>query len=565
MYYKEADPDCTFYGYLKADGAHVDQGKGDGGGSNGIGKMASFNYSKISTVLVSSHSIEDEQKIFQGATILCTHYANNKSGEKTLYYGGGFYDCNEGEAVTNESVIPQSFIRTKYGTDIIIVGVDDDEGAIIKAYDEIKKNVLLNFWPAIDEGTLIVQIGETIINASNLETSIRESFCETIETDIHYKNPLPYYLAVKGSQQGNEDCKKYGDNDEELGLAKHPTLGHVQLFIMKNKGSKDRIIATRKPLMVIQPINKRSSYGYSAVVFCDDENGNKYLSNAEGPAHNKWDVTGMEDDDSYTEQDCHNSKKAIDELSNYIQSCVLNFFASDIDKELDIEGLSDLLSSYGKNASKSGAMTTNVKSILKAKNKISVKPIDHTSENSGRLTDDEENTELFGGDNNTGDENDPNYKKKQLILDDKDKDKDREKDNDKDKEQKSNKTSEANNNAIEGDEINTKELINCDPIPMSIKRDGRIICRLKFKLPKEIKRGSVEIYVATADGKLKKSGNDTANIQRIEWAEVNGKPAEIDNNKIVDVSLAEGDNIVDFRFPTNNRYRLIIEIYSHKI
>lgn len=571
MYYEKDNPDCTFYGYLKADGAHVDQGHGDGGGSNGIGKMASFNYSKLATVLVSSRYTTNSQNIFQGATILCSHFANNDNGERTLYYGGGFYDCNGGEAVVEKDRIPSSLLRSQDGTDIIIVGVDNKEDAIQREYEEIKKNVLLNFWPAIDNGTLIVQVGDVVIDSKNLGKLLENTFHDRIDLDTNYANPLPYYLAVKGAQGGNEDCRMYGEDDEELGLTKHSTLGHVNLYIMRNKGSKDRIVATRKPLMVIQPFNKRSAYGYSAVVFCDDENGNKYLSNSEGPAHNKWDATGMQDDNSYTVEDYQHSKKAIEELDIYIKECVLNFFASDISDECNIEGLSDLLSSYGKKASKYGTMTTNLKKFMKQKNKVKSTPIEHVIEKGGELSEEENGEEdtLHGGENWDGSENDPEYKKPKQKEDndqeeDNNNDDDSNGDNNNDKAERRESTSNPDMPAVVGNKSDVRELIDCNPKTMSFKQKGRVVCRLKLNMPKTIEKADIDVYVATADGKLQKKGNDTANVQRLEWAEVNSVEAEIEKNVIKNISLQKGDNIIDFRFPTNNRYRLITEIYSVK-
>lgn len=569
MYYEKDNPDCTFYGYLKADGAHVDQGHGDGGGSNGIGKMASFNYSKLATVLVSSRYTNNSQDIFQGATILCSHFANNEEGVRTLYYGGGFYDCNGGEAVVEKERIPSSLMRSQDGTDIIIVGVDNNDDIIQKEYEEIKKNVMLNFWPAIDNGTLIVQVGDVVIDSKSIGKLMNDTFHDKVDLETNYANPLPYYLAVKGAQDGNEDCRIYGEDDEELGLSKHPILGHVNLFIMRNKGSKDRIIATRKPLMVIQPFNKRSAYGYSAVVFCDDENGNKYLSNAEGPAHNKWDATGMQDDNSYTVEDYQHSKKAIEELDIYIKECVLNFFASDISDECNIEGLSDLLSSYGKKASKSGVMTTNLKKLMKQKNKVRSTPIEHVMENSGELSSDENGEEgfLHGGDNKEGDEKDPDYNKpdQKENSDNNKKDENKEDgDNNKDKSEKNETTSNPDKEAVEGNKIDVREFIDCNPKTMSFRQKGRVVCRLKLNMPKTVEKADIDVYVATADGKLQKKGNDSANVQRLEWAEVNGVEALIEKNVIKNISLQKGENIIDFRFPTNNRYRLITEIYSVK-
>lgn len=552
MVYEKDNPDCSFYGYLLADGAHVDHGDNDGGGSYGIGKMASFQLSKLNTVLVSTHNQEKGQYVFQGATILCTHKVLNEKRENSKYPAGGFYDCNGGEPATDKDDIPANFVREEFGTDIIIVGVEDDENYKTEACNDIVKNVLINFWPAIHDGVLEVTVGDTLLNAGKLNEKIVSVFSSTKDDDAEYSNPLPYYLAVKGVENGDNDCRKYGDDDDELELPKHPTLGHVQLYIKKNKDSRDRIIATRKPRMVIQAFNKRSSYGYSAVVICDDEEGNKLLRLAEPPAHNRWDARHKEGEDG------EKVRRAINELMNYINKCVEHFFASDKGDECDIEGLSELLKSHGEKSSKSGAWTSKIKRYTKTKKKIKPQSIPH---NTPEGSEEHEDGDFRGGEGG-GNEDNPKVTPDSTPVDppiphpvippiDP-------------PEPTDTPTINPTTPIQSGGTENIEETIMCDRwLPYSTFEDDVRVCHIKLKMPKAVENGTIYVYVASADGRLKKSGSDKTNMLRLIWAKVNGESAEVSENAIRHISLNEGNNVIDFRFPNDNAYKLSIEIKSH--
>lgn len=556
---------CSFYGYLIADGAHVDHGHNDGGGSKGIGKMACFNMSKLNTVVVSSYNPRYEQRVFQGATILCSH-SIEKEDEIINFPAGGFYDCHGGIPVTEDEFIPGSLKRSEknYGSDIYVVGVDNSEEAIRKTYDEIKKAVLINYWPAILNGTLEVRIGDDCIKQKNIDEKIKESFNDEVQEGEKYYNPLPFYLAVKGSELGDEGCKKYGDEDDILKLPSHPTLGHVNFYIKKSKKVKDMIICVRKPRMIVHTIAKRTAYGYSAVLICDDEAGNDILRKTEGAAHNAWDADSMQGEEGVA------ARRALREMAAYINACVLNFFSSESGDGCDLEGISELLRMRGESESKTGAWTTKIKQLTKEKKKVRVQPIvpevmQPSEEAEPNEVPDYETTEEGGegggsgpgpnpapnpgpgphpGPNpgpfpgpfpgpNPGPEPTPTPVDVPSIT-----------------------------TTDKGEEGESDEVIDdCRCTPMAFFKNGELVCRLKLEMKNTYENATITVFVASSDGKLKRNGSDRTNILNISWAEVNGVPVEsIIENSIKNILLNAGKNVIDFKFPNNNRYKIIIEV-----
>lgn len=271
MYY-DGGTSSPFYAFLRASGVSA---KNTGaGGSFGFGKGAYFALSPIKTVIVSSKDTFGKV-FFEGATRLTTH--KNAEGEKISAFG--FYDNNSGNPTVDEELIPDLFLREEPGTDVNIIGLWD-------AKDQKRlmiRSVLNNFWLAIYKESLIVQIGDVIINKDNIETITDDYFEGQAENgspnNIEAWNPKSYLKAVKYA--GSNDQFKMFEDDL-------PTVGKVQLFFYLEKGLPNRISYFRKPKMVVYKKTDRKVNGYSAVFVCADDRGNELLRLMENPAHNEW-------------------------------------------------------------------------------------------------------------------------------------------------------------------------------------------------------------------------------------------------------------------------------------
>ena len=149
MDYVEGETDKTFYAFVRAAGVSVKQDDGSGG-SFGFGKGAFFVMSPINTIVVSTMN-SDNQCFFEGVSRLCTQKINGE-----YYSHMGFYDNNGGLPVSDPERIPIPFRRKEPGTGISIMGVQSSEWNGMK--DELVKEVLRNFFVAIQEEKLVVVI-----------------------------------------------------------------------------------------------------------------------------------------------------------------------------------------------------------------------------------------------------------------------------------------------------------------------------------------------------------------------------------------------------------------------
>lgn len=294
MSYEESDTRSPFYAFLRAGGVSA---KSQGaGGSFGFGKGAYYTLSPIKT--------NTNKVFFEGSTILTTH--KNENGDKLTAYG--YYDNNEGEPTNEEDKIPDIFKRSEKGTDINIIGLWDEK----RRKKIMIKSVLNNFWLAINDNKLIVQIDDVIINNNNLSQILDEYFVGQYEsgapTEIESWNPKSYFKAVKHA--GRSDQFRVFDGHLEV-------LGKVKLYVYLEKGLPNRTSHFRKPRMVVFKRTNRKVIGYSAVFVCESERGNEILRLMENPAHNEW----RKENHPKKEGKIHKSaRKAEMEISNFINA-----------------------------------------------------------------------------------------------------------------------------------------------------------------------------------------------------------------------------------------------------
>ena len=326
MNYRPDDTESTFYAFVRSIGVTV-KSDASSGGSFGFGKSAYFMMSPIHTVLVSTRTI-DQKTYFEGAATLCTHYYTGDDGIETKYQHYGYYDNNNGEGpISNPENIPSKFLREEVGTDIYIVGVDGSERAKIIAISEMIESTLRNFWMAIYERKLIVEIEDYIINHETLDLYMERCFPETLDKvrSGEMYNPRPYYEAVKRS----------GETKNFIRIRKTlPNLGNVELYIHKNKDARDGVIHLRKQRMFIfRARHYSSSYGYYAVFVCTDPYGNKLLQSIEDPSHRKWE----------SGRNRQYGNVITKELKDFIDEALQEVFVSSNKGPLGITGLEEYL------------------------------------------------------------------------------------------------------------------------------------------------------------------------------------------------------------------------------
>jgi hypothetical protein len=239
------------------------------------------------------------------------------------------YGLAFGIPVTAPELVPDIFRRSERGTDIYIMGFHQERDW----KDNLLKSVLNNFWLAILEQKLIVEVDDTILQYTNLEEVIRSFYKETDpDGGIHapeWWNPYPYYKAVKYDQGPHA---KYFQ--EML-----PVLGQVKLWIYLKEGLPNRTVYMRSPRMTVYKKTDNRGADYAAVFLCDNERGNEILRQMETPQHNEWKK------DYYLENDQPHpdARRAEAEIRSFMNRCLSRLVLTEAGQSQKITGLEEYL------------------------------------------------------------------------------------------------------------------------------------------------------------------------------------------------------------------------------
>ncbi|MCQ2243580.1 MAG: hypothetical protein MJZ32_04915 [Bacteroidaceae bacterium] len=313
MEYFEEKNNGTFASFVRSLGKNDKRSKGSAG-SNGVGKGAYIQLSQYNALIVSSRS--ETQTLFEGNMLTVSHYVGD-----TAYFPFAFYDNNNGKPVENGE-IPDIFVRDEIGTDINIIGIDDTK------WDEQVRSmveaVLRNFWLAIHTERLVVKIEDVIIDKNTLPILLKEYFEEKPDgVQMRTLNPLPYYNIVS-----SEPSNKIIHRKDTL-----PLLGEVEFYLNKAKTGNGKILYMRESRMLIYSKIEPLYNQINGVFVCTGERGNEILKEAENEAHNEWKAKSG---DSL-------AKQALEELNNYIKTCLEEEIGSVTNSTVDVKGLSKRL------------------------------------------------------------------------------------------------------------------------------------------------------------------------------------------------------------------------------
>ena len=324
MTYEEGNTDTPFYAFVRSAGVTV-KDSAAAGGSFGFGKAAYYLLSPINTIIVSTCT-EDYQKYFEGAASLCTH---TYKGSKKMAFG--YYDDQNGKPITEESDIPAKFRRSEPGTDINILGFEMEDAD--EAIQEMAEAVLRNFWMAIYNGKLVVNINDDVeIRKDNIVEMMEQYFEDDDDTTrkAGYYNPRPYFDAMRLAGSSG----KYLLFEDNL-----PLLGHVCLYVFKKKGATDKIAYIRALQMLVYSKRTKTNHGLYGVFYCDSDKGNDLLRNMENPAHDEWKASNWR----VNGRTYGMGRIALQEMDNFITECLSNAFALKEKQAIDIKGLEEFL------------------------------------------------------------------------------------------------------------------------------------------------------------------------------------------------------------------------------
>ena len=328
----------SFSSTNKADGAS---------GSQGVGKFATYTFTKIRTVLYSTYT-EDNHIGFQGKTILVTF--RDKEGKKRINKARFGEPVTEDVLpITHESEIPAVFRRDKPGTDIYIVGFEKDDDWL----EQMAMSVIEFFFYAIYKGTLEVELNDGSQSIKIEKSNIGDKI---VEYDEYYKNSE--YVDDENFQytaplywKALTDTSEYHYHVTNTFFLQRKSMGEYELYLLMGPEVKDRrILEMRKAGMKIREDAKFRippsflgifiATGNGAASLNPSDNISSFLRKCENPSHDAWSAS------NYPEE-----KAMAKTVINTIHKLILNYIKSkmpqDSEKEIKAFGLNDLLVNQG--------------------------------------------------------------------------------------------------------------------------------------------------------------------------------------------------------------------------
>lgn len=266
-------------------------------GSYGIGKNAPFACSSLSMVFYNTLA-ENNESAFIGVARLATLLNSDRKPTQRV----GKYQNNDEE---NEKWTPiydtdtndfrECFLRTERGTDVIIVGFTQSPNWI----SNVTKAVLKNFFVAISENRLIVELKEGIEHKIIDASSISQLFSDLAD-DTEMLSAFQLYKAFT-----SPDCKK------TVGVLE---LDDVEIYIKSDSSYKRTIANFRATGMLVGTYFKRIFQHYAAVVVVRGQKLGELLKDTEPPRHNRWDYKQIEASDKEKRKLARQSIQTIDDF-----------------------------------------------------------------------------------------------------------------------------------------------------------------------------------------------------------------------------------------------------------
>ena len=279
---------------VKMQGLSQKGGSETAGGSYGIGKYAPFAVSPLRTVFYWSCFEENGglTERFQGKAVLMSHRGIDGETQGTGFYGL----VDECESLGEN--FPSIFRNVDksgtpmVGTSLSILGFPETQWQ-----EEIAKNVLASYFPALMWGTLTVHIepreGEDLFEINEQNTDDWFSYLLKSEdtTDSDSENNLA-------------EAKSFSDllRDPVLAERQDADFGHVRLWIRVAEGMPSKVALVRQTGMVITTQQNRllrfpGLRDFIALCHFDAEKGNKLLRGMENPEHTQFEASRLPDAD----------------------------------------------------------------------------------------------------------------------------------------------------------------------------------------------------------------------------------------------------------------------------
>lgn len=288
----------------------------DSGGSYGIGKNAPYVCSGLRTVFYNTYAVDGEMA-FQGTTRLMTHL--NEKGEETVGIGL-YYEKDKLMPIyaEDECKLRDVINRTEFGTDVIILGFEKEEDW----QDSIEKAIVSNFFIAIYENKLVINIDDRVIDSTSIGQIIEKH--SKFDQDMLLTKSL-YEARISDDSKVFNQFPGYPDGD-------------VELYVRLDDTYQRKIAEFRNSGMTIRIRGKNVSKPYAAVMIVRSLELNKILKAMEPPKHDKWDYKIIVD-----EVERKKGKRLRDDLIKWTNTVIDEFCRNESTEAIDPDGLSQFL------------------------------------------------------------------------------------------------------------------------------------------------------------------------------------------------------------------------------
>ena len=260
------------------------------GGSYGIGKNAVFNLSAIRTVMYSTRYVagrKGRQENIQGKSILMTHTPPQTKGKQDVQHVGFL----KWPPLKNLSELPSEFRLDDIGTGVFILGFDPPTSREREWIDEMTKAVIENFFYAIHEKELVVDI----LSRGERKEEITHDTIATYIERLYGDNPSNgcfYHKAISGAR---EPIRVKNDGD----------LGDLDLYLLLDEGPRRTAYVNRMGMLIsdsteqkVNPVSPRRSSlwpDFAAVIVPATDAGDEWSRRMENPSHDEVSPTKIRD------------------------------------------------------------------------------------------------------------------------------------------------------------------------------------------------------------------------------------------------------------------------------
>ncbi len=282
-------------------------------GSFGIGKHAPFACSAFRTVFYGTKAVEDKSTAFQGVAKLVTHHDKNENETQGTGYFG---EKTKLRPIFAMESLNNFFERKRYGTDIFIPGFvfgDDWE-------EKVALSVIKNFFVSINDGQLIVNVGDIRIDSTSLP-----ELMNSLVADKDKDGTTGFYKALV-----DESAHVFSQEN-------FLEMGPIELHIAVDESLPKQVAMVRQSGMLVYVRKRfRTPLRFSAVFIARGEKLNTFLTSLEPPAHDAWQPQRHSEDIPF-------AKRVLAEMQNWIVEKIKELSAVSDTEEIDPDGIGEFL------------------------------------------------------------------------------------------------------------------------------------------------------------------------------------------------------------------------------